>query len=87
MSELSVLVFNKFPPVAASYHLYFSPKIAPEANSVAVDPIQIADPLPTGAEGARFTFIVIAPDAAGVPVAQVAFEVKAQATKSLFEGM
>ena len=51
LSTSFVLVFSTLPPDAASYHLYFSPVNAPEANNVAVDPMQIEAPVVVGIAG------------------------------------
>lgn len=54
LSVLSVLVFTLFPPDAASYHTYLSPETAPEADNVAVEPIQINPPVVVGIAGRAF---------------------------------
>jgi hypothetical protein len=51
LSASFVLVFKRVPPVAASYHLYFPPVVAPEADKTAVVPIQINVPVTEGDEG------------------------------------
>ena len=85
LSVLSELVFKRFPPVGASYHLYFSPAIAPNAANVADDPAHIKDPVEVGIPELRLTVIVTAFDVAGLPVKQgVALEVITQVTISLF---
>ena len=58
LSALSELVFNRFPPEAASYHLYFSPVAAPLADSVTAEevPIQRFAPVVVGVDG--FALIV-----------------------------
>lgn len=68
MSVLFKLVFLRFPPLAASYHLYTSPLAAPKADKVAVVPEQNVVPLAVGGVGSALTVKVAAlePVPAGV---------------------
>jgi len=59
MKVVLVLVCKRFPAVAASYHLYWSPEPAPEAIKVAVDPMHIEAPVVAGAKGIGLTVILL----------------------------
>ena len=55
LSVSLVLVFKRVPPEAALYQMYLLPVVAPEADKVADEPIQINASVVVGVPGTAFT--------------------------------